>query len=191
MLAFEVLAQRFGSPVDSVLTILDPSGKQIATNDDAKLKGEEFNKDSYLLHTFEKAGRYAVEVRNLFKTTGEDFPYQLIVRPPKPDFELMLETDAPYGPLKISAERKEGYEKPIPIDVDGLAKAEIAAGKDKIEVPLEPGAPRQIRVKSGSKVAWRSVRIASGGGEGATSIKVEQATLTPAEKRWFSLESAD
>src|SRR5205085_8341531 len=76
-LVFEVRAHRFGSPVDSVLRILDEKGKQLAVNDDADFPGVADNKDSRILHTFEADGRYEVEVRNLVRVTGENFPYQL------------------------------------------------------------------------------------------------------------------
>jgi hypothetical protein len=198
-LVFEVRAQRFGSPVDSILRILNASGKEIAVNDDATFAGAQFNKDSLIMRTFDKAGRYYVEMRNLWKTTGEDFPYQLLVRPPKPAFELMLGTDNPYvyagekGSLKLTAVRKDGYAGPIAAQVKGLPgvdSVEIPAGKDETEVRFTaPAAHCQVQVLAG-KPAWRSVRISSGGGEGATFATVEQATLAVVEKPLFSLEAA-
>src|SRR5262249_2101115 len=95
-LIFEVRAQRFGSPVDSILRILDQNGKEIAVNDDATFPGAQFNKDSRIAYTFPKSGRYQVEIRNLWKTTGEDFPYELVAHPPKPEADLMLGTERPY-----------------------------------------------------------------------------------------------
>ena len=94
-LVFEVRAQRFGSPVDSILRILDAKGNQIAVNDDANFAGVQFNKDSRISHTFKQIGRYLLEMRNLWALTGEDFPYQLLVRPPQPGFDLMLASDQP------------------------------------------------------------------------------------------------
>jgi len=191
-LVFEVRAHRYGSPVDSILRIVDADGKEIAVNDDANFPGVEFNKDSYLMHTFAKAGRYQVEMRNLWKTTGEDFPYELVVRPPKPDFELMLGADNPHGKLKVTAERKEGCEGPIAFEVRGLEaplRGEIPAGKNDAEVSLPAGARGEIEVVAGRKVAWRRVRIASGGGEGATFATVREATAAPAEQPMFALEA--
>ncbi|MBI1786707.1 MAG: hypothetical protein HYR60_04025 [Acidobacteria bacterium] len=207
-LLFEVRAQRFGSPVDSVLRILDDKGKQVAVNDDGNFPGAQFNKDSQILHTFAKAGRYQIEIRNLYKVTGEDYPYQLLVRAPQPAAELMLAADNPYvypngeGKLKVTAVRKEGHEGPIPIRVAGLPEGvsagpvEIPAGKNDAEIlfragDMKAGTHVQIRVEPVSGLpAWRSVRIASGGGEGATFAKVTEATLAVAEQPHFSLEAA-
>ena len=87
MLVFEVRAHRYGSPVDAVLRILDEDGQEIAKNDDEKLPGVAFNKDPRILYTFQKAGRYELQMRNLWKVTGEDFPYLLLAKRPRPRVE--------------------------------------------------------------------------------------------------------
>ncbi|MEX2263831.1 MAG: hypothetical protein WD696_17890 [Bryobacteraceae bacterium] len=206
-LVFEVRAQRFGSPVDSVLRILDAQGKEIAKNDDGAFAGVRFNKDSRLAHTFEKGGRYSIEIRNLVKTTGENYPYQLRIAPPRPSFELMLASDNPYivaeekGVLKVTAERRDGHDEPIRFEIKGLPPGvvaeplEIPAGTKDVEVKLtapglKPGEFFQIEVEAGGETAFRSVRIASGGGEGATSARIERAAVAIVEKPLFSLESA-
>src|SRR4029077_4274309 len=89
----EVRAQRFGSPVDSQLRIMDTLGNQVAANDDYDFPGTHYSKDSYLSHEFKEGVCFSVEIRNLWKTTGEDFPYQLLVHRPQPRFELELGKD--------------------------------------------------------------------------------------------------
>ncbi len=206
-LVFEVRAQRFGSPVDSVLRLRDEKGKEIAVNDDATFPGVQFNKDSRISQTFPQAGRYQIEMRNLSQVTGEDFPYQLLVRPPDPGFELLLATDQPYlypggsDSLKVTAARRDGFDATIRASVTGLPAgvtaepAEIPAGKNDGEIRLhvgdaKPGTWSQIRVVSDppAEPAWHSVRISSGGGEGATFARVDQATLAVAERPGFALE---
>ncbi len=204
-LAFEVRAQRFGSPADLVLRLLDEKGKPIKTNDDASFAGVAFNKDPRLVHKFEERGRYRIEIRNLWSVTGENFPYQLRIGPPEPGYELMLATDQPYlypgetGKLKVTVERQDGFDGEIQLEIRGLpdgvtAKpAVVAAGSNDAEIILDPGPARQgahgqIRVMSVGRAAWRSVRISSGGGEGATFARVDQATLVVAEKPRFSFE---
>jgi hypothetical protein len=207
-LIFEVRAQRFGSPVDSILRILDQNGKEIAVNDDGNFPGTQFNKDSRIAHTFAKAGRYQVEVRNLWKVTGEDFPYELLAHPPKPGADLMLATEHPYlypgekGRLKVTLDRRDGFDDPVSIAVAGLPEGvtaeplEIPAGKQEGEILLQcgqatPGTSAQITVTGkGTGAAWQSVKISSGGGEGATYAMVHEATLAVAEKPQFSLEAA-
>src|SRR6185295_3925572 len=62
-MVFEVRAERFGSPVDSQLRIVDTLGNQIAANDDYNFPGSHFSKDSYISHEFKDPGRYFVEIR--------------------------------------------------------------------------------------------------------------------------------
>src|SRR5262249_22791773 len=153
--------------------ILDDKGKEIAVNDDANFAGVQFNKDSRIAHTFKKGGRYQLEMRNLWAVTGEDFPYQLLVRAPQPAFELMLASDQPYlyaggaGSLKVTSVRKDGFEGVIPIRVTGLPPGvsaepvEIPSGKNEAEIRLQAsdakaGARAQIQVMAEAP-AWRSV----------------------------------
>ncbi len=148
-LVFEVRAHRFGSPVDSVLRILDAKGKVLANNDDGNFAGGAFNKDSRILHRFADAGSYTLEIRNLWATTGEDFPYQLSIRPPEPRAELMMASDNPYvfagrtGKIKISAARVDGLETEIPLSITGLPEgatakpAAIAAGSSEVEIEID------------------------------------------------------
>ena len=208
-LVFEVRAQRFGSPVDSFLRILDARGKQVAANDDAAFPGAQFNKDSRIAHRFAEGGRYLLEMRNLWATSGENFPYQLLVKAPQPGFELMLAADQPYvypgetARLKVTAARRDGFEGAIRLRIAGLPEgvsaepAEIAAGKNEVEIVLcagqaPPGTYGQVEVSAEAEAtpAWRSARISSGGGEGAATVRVERATLAVAEKPLFSLEAA-
>jgi hypothetical protein len=207
-LIFEVRAQRFGSPVDSILRILDDKGKEIAVNDDANFPGVQFNKDSRISYRFPKPGRYQVEIRNLWKTTGEDFPYELLVHAPKPEADLMLSTDHPYlhpgetGKLKVTLDRRDGFDGPVEIVLAGLPPGitaepfEIPAGNKDGEILLHcaavpPGTHAQITIAGkGIGPAWQSVKISSGGGEGATYATVRETTLAVVEKPQFSLEAA-
>ena len=209
-LDFEVRAQRFGSPVDSQLRIIDSFGNQIAANDDYDFPGSQFSKDSFVSHTFKDAGRYFVEIRNLWKTTGEDFPYQLLVYAPRPRFELELNTDNPYvypgAPASLTAKiiRHDGFKGPVRVEVQGLPAgitaepAEVSANKDEAAISLKaapdakPGLYGSIRVVAdgAAAAAWRSVKISSGGGEGETFATVDQATMAVVEKPLFSLEAA-
>jgi hypothetical protein len=209
-LVFEVRAQRFGSPVDSLVRIVDTLGNQLAANDDYNFPGSHFSKDSFLSHEFKEGGRYFVEIRNLWKTTGEDFPYQLLVHPPQPRFELELEMDSRYlyagapASVKVKVLREDGYKEPVRVDVKGLPPGvtadplEISADKEEgdlvFHVPADakPGTYGNLQVTAAgtSRPAWKSVRIASGGGEGETFATVDQATLAVIEKPQFSLEAA-
>jgi len=207
-LVFEVRAHRFGSPVDSVLRILDEKGKQLAVNDDADFPGVADNKDSRIFHTFEADGRYEVEVRNLVRVTGENFPYQLLVYPPTPHANVMLASDQPYvdaegsGAIKVTAERLFGFDGPVELSVIGLSDgvsaeaAVIAPGKTDTTIPLHargahPGVYSNVQVfaKGVEEPAWRSVKISGGEGEGQTFVRVDRATLVVSERPLFALEA--
>ncbi len=75
-LIFEVLASRFGSSLDALLTLSATNGSVIARNDDA------VGADSRLDHTFGEAGEYLIGIRDLLHRGGEDFGYRLVIRPP-------------------------------------------------------------------------------------------------------------
>jgi hypothetical protein len=209
-LVFEVRAERFGSPVDSQLRILDTLGNQIAANDDYDFPGSHYSKDSYISHEFKDAGRYYVEIRNLWKTTGEDFPYQLLVHPPQPHFELELASDSRYlyagasAPWKVKVLRHDGFKDPVRVEVKGLPEGvtadplQIAGDKDDGEIVFNvaPGLKAgsygtvQLIAQGGAKPAWSPVKIASGGGEGETFATIDQATIVVIDKPRFSLEAA-
>ncbi len=208
-LVFEVRAQRYGSPVDSVLRILDAKGKVLANNDDGAFAGGVFNKDSRILHRFADAGSYTLEIRNLWATTGENFPYQLSIRPPEPRADLMFASDNPYvfagrtGKIKIAAARVDGLEAEIPLSITGLPEGVtakpgvIAAGSSEVEIEIDATGARagitgliDVRSPLVARPASRAIQVSSGGGEGRHYGNVEGATLAVVERPLFSLECA-
>jgi len=76
------------------------------------------------------------------------------------------------------------------------APAAIEPGKNDVEVELtalaaaKPGESVRVTVEAGAKPAWRSVRVSSGGGEGAAYAVVPHLMIAIAEKPLFSLEAA-
>lgn len=207
-LVFEVRAHRFGSPVDSVLRILDDKGKQLAVNDDGDFPGVADNKDSRVFYTFDADGLYAVEMRNLVRVTGENFPYQLLIYPPVPHANVMLVNDQPYvdadgsGLIKVTAERLYGFDGPVELSVTGLPEgvsadaAVISPGQTNASIPLHargahPGVYSNVQVfaKGVEEPAWRSVKISGGEGEGQAFARVDHATLVVSERPLFALEA--
>lgn len=67
----EVHAARLGSPLDSRLEVLDPSGRRVAENDDA------FGADSFLRFTASTDGSYQVRIHDISFRGGPAFVYRL------------------------------------------------------------------------------------------------------------------
>lgn len=72
-LSIEVLARRLGSPLDSMIRLLDAKGRELAYNDDAPGIGS----DSMLSYTFKDAGEILLEVRDIRYQGGANFNYRL------------------------------------------------------------------------------------------------------------------
>jgi len=207
-LVFEVRAHRYGSPVDSVLRILDDKGNELARNDDADFPGVADNKDSRIFHTFAQDGHYQVEIRNLVRVTGEDFPYQLLVYPAAPHANLMLPSDQLYvdadggGIIGINVERLFGFDGAVELSVKGLPEgvtadaAVVPAGETKAKMQLHARNVKagvygtvQVYGKGVEFPAWRSVKIAGGEGEGRTFCRLDGGALVVTEHPLFVLEA--
>ncbi len=73
-IVFALTGTPIGSRIDSTVAILDASGATIASNDDGTWQ----MRDSLLVHTFAKDGRYAVRVADALDAGGpRDFHYRL------------------------------------------------------------------------------------------------------------------
>ncbi len=140
---FDVRAARLGSPLDSVLVILDAEGKEVTRGDDQP----DNQTDARVQFAAPKAGRYVASVEERFASRGgAAFAYRLRVAPPRADFRLALAADAvtlyrgAQAKLRISAERLGGYAGPIKLSVEGLpagatvAAAEIGANQPQVEL---------------------------------------------------------
>jgi hypothetical protein len=73
-IVFALTGTPIGSRIDSTVSVLDASGATIASNDDGTWQ----MRDSLLVHTFAKDGRYAVRVADALDAGGpRDFHYRL------------------------------------------------------------------------------------------------------------------
>jgi hypothetical protein len=71
----EVLAARYGSALDSILTLYDAKGRQIASNDDA-----EGTTDSRLLVTLPATGTYFLSLIDAHDSGGPTHVYRVVVK---------------------------------------------------------------------------------------------------------------
>ncbi len=84
LLDVSVYARRLRSALDSVLTIHDEKGKQLASNDDSA------GPDSYLRFKVPADGGYYLSVRDQLGRAGPNFPYRVEVTPVHPGIELAI-----------------------------------------------------------------------------------------------------
>jgi len=122
---FEVLANRFGSPLDALLTLTKSDGSVLQRNDDAA------GADARIEQNFGEAGEYFLSIRDLTDRGGDDFGYRLTVRRPQPNFTASFLTDTPrlrrgaYASFRVEVARQAGFGGAVEVSCEGLPK-EIA-----------------------------------------------------------------
>lgn len=90
-LEFAVYARRLGSPLDSVLTILDAKGKSLGSNDDAS-----GNPDSMTRVRLPDDGEYVVRVADQLGRGGPLYAYRVEVTEVRPTLTLSIPDTARY-----------------------------------------------------------------------------------------------
>lgn len=120
----EIYARRLNSPLDSVLTLTDAAGKQIAYDDDHEDKGAGLtthHADSLLTAKLPADGAYFLRVADAQHAGGPDYSYRLRVSAPQPDFALRVVPSSISGragakvPITIYALRRDGFAGAIAI----------------------------------------------------------------------------
>lgn len=122
-----VFARRFGTPLrsrlDSVLDVMAPDGKVLASNDDAN------GKDAALTFAPPADGDYVVRLRDLNNKGGDGFVYFLEIDHARPDFVLKADpSKAMIGPGSrtawyVQVTRLNGFAGPVKVEVKGLPAA--------------------------------------------------------------------
>lgn len=136
-------ARRIGSPLDLVLVLRGPDGKEVARNDD--LPG---TTDAGLDFTAPADGTYQLVVRDASGPASDRASvYRLIVRRPADDFALQVAAQrqsvviGQKVPLTIKATRSGNFRGPITLKIEGLpdgvkAPASLVIPADKNELPV-------------------------------------------------------
>jgi hypothetical protein len=115
----EVHAARLGSPLDSLIEILDPKGRVLAENDDI------FGSDSFVRFTAAEDGKYQVRIRDVNFRGGQAYVYRLTI-------SAGPRVDRVY-PLGAKRGGKSKFE---------VAGSGLAAGPIEINIPAD--APRDF-----------------------------------------------
>ena len=81
---------KLGYLIDPVIALYSPDGSLLAFADDRLQQNgaQPPNLDPYLVYTFQKAGRYLVQLRDSAERGSPDYVYHLAIRRIDPDFEL-------------------------------------------------------------------------------------------------------
>jgi hypothetical protein len=148
----EVRARRLGSPLDSVLKLIDGEGEQLAFNDDYEDRAcglETHHADSYLRATLPADGLYYVCVGDTQHKGCEEYAYRLRLSAPRPDYELRV---APSSinvragasiALTVYAVRKDGFTNEIQLRLKDapagctLSANRIAANQEELKLTLQ------------------------------------------------------
>jgi hypothetical protein len=140
---FEGLAMRLGNFLDPAITVYDSSGGLVAYMDETAPNGfdkEPPSLDFYLVHTFERDGRYRLEMRDAGLRGRDDFVYRLSVSRANPSFEVAVLTNQitvlPGQPaqLPVRIRRLGGWNTPIEVWVEGLPEG--VSSKKVVAAPL-------------------------------------------------------
>jgi hypothetical protein len=120
---------------------LPPNGLPVFTlnyeNDDDGQR--RLGKDSRLTFVAPRDDEYFVVLRDVRGLEGEDFQYELLVRPPKPSFICkVMSADPEVSPgtgkkFGLEVERIDGFDGPIDIQVTNLPEGFSVAGPLQIE----------------------------------------------------------
>ena len=180
----EVNARRLDSPLDSLLTLTDSDGRQIAINDDHGDPGSGLNThhaDSYIMAKLPADGTYYVHLTDTAHQGGPDSTYRLRLSPPQPDFALRTEPSHidirnNNASINIYAIRKDGFKGPI-----ALTLKEPVAGFEAKPITLPAGAEKiQFAIRYTGKDLKGSVpAVITGTAQIGGKQKIRQAV--PAE----------
>jgi hypothetical protein len=160
-LLMEVMARRLGSPLDSILTLYDAKGNQLAENDDWTDPADSpatHHADSRILYTFAADGTYTLRLRDVQGNGGDEYAYRLTIAPPRPDFLLRIVPDNPRlgqgdtAAITVTAIRKDGFDGEIHLAVEGLpagfraSDAVIQNGQDEGRLTITAPADAPLHI---------------------------------------------
>lgn len=173
----EVLARRLNSPLDSVLKIIGPNGKEMASNDDNEDKAsalDTHHADSRLKFRVPATGTYYLRLGDTQRHGGEAYGYRLRIGAPQPDFDLRVVPSSVNGragasvPIMVYALRKDGFSGDISLSLGdppegySLSGGTIPRGADKLRLTLTlpdraPDGPVLLRMEGRAMIGGREV----------------------------------
>ena len=119
----DVIAYRFGSPLDTLLVLTDTNGAVLQQNDDSAVADARIEFDA------KKDTEYVLAIRDLTHRGGEKFGYRLSIRPPtagEVGFTARFLPDAPrvnrgsHTRIRCEVTRLGGFDGPVRFTVEDL-----------------------------------------------------------------------
>ncbi len=174
-----VHARRLASPLDSLVQLIDPSGRVVGWNDDHEDVTSGLlthHADSYLRSRLTESGTYCVRLIDAAQQGGEDFAYRLRISGPRPDFALRATPSSitvPAGwsvPIRVYALRRDGFDGPIDVVLKegsrgfALSGGRIPPGQDRIDMTVTAtggrgsGGPASLQLEGRALLAGRTIR---------------------------------
>ncbi len=157
-MVFEVFARRYGSPLDSNLTLFDAYGKELGSNDDHEDQAAGLtthHADSRLVTKLPPGGECVIRVTDTQNQFGPNHTYRLRIAQARPSFALRITPSSlnasPGGNAKLTvhALRFDGFDGEIALKLKSapsdfkLNNATVPAGKDVADISLAiPSGPR-------------------------------------------------
>ncbi len=191
----DLRAQRLGSPLDAVLSVLDDKDKLLARAE----AGAGGKADPSLVFTAPADGTFTVLVAGRFRSAGgPEYAYRLrMARPAPADFRLRIGADAltiergGQAKLRVLVERTGGFKEPIALSLAGLPggvtapAVTIAPGQPAVEVALKAAPSATIHafpltVTGTAKAGVRKAVLEGGrGAPDLDQVRVAVALATP------------
>ncbi len=177
----DVEARRLGSPLDSVLRLVDASGAVVAWNDDFDDGAPGVltqHADSHVSARLPADGRYEVRISDAQGHGGPESAYRLRIGAPRPDFDVVVtpsSLNVPAGratPFRITAVRKDGFDGEIVVGFVGpssgfaLQGARIPPGRNSVRMTITapsdaPSGPIVLRIEGRATIGGAEVRRAA------------------------------
>jgi len=205
-LVVDVRARRLESPLDSIVSLVDARGREVAANDDTVDESYGLithHSDSFVAYTFPAAGDYVLKVRDVQGQGGEEYAYRLRVSPPRTDYVLRIVPDNPVvrqgdnGVLKVKAFRRDGFNGPIALEVKDLPKgcvaspAELSPGQKEIRFTVAAAADAPLGLFTPKVTGTAQVGDESVVREASPSVDAMQAFIyfhnVPADEFAFAV----
>ncbi|MCU1273328.1 MAG: putative pre-peptidase, partial [Bryobacterales bacterium] len=127
-ITFDVDSMKLGYLDDPVLGLYTPDGTLLNFADDRLQQNgnQPPNLDPYMVHTFEKSGRYVLMIRDSAERGDPDYVYRLAIARIEPDFEVLTQTAqttwfrGQTGFLPARVRRNGGWDTPVEVWAENL-----------------------------------------------------------------------